>query len=287
MNSKPTTVGVSSEKNKSKKNYPIPISNGIFEHYPRLKDARWLLDLFVDWTTRELPNADGSRDGIVLGGKPIRDEEVARAFQFKISIRTARRWRDRLARSGYIKQNRTPIGYVIRVVKSKKWSRDIESGNGQKWPDRTAKNGRSEVQVVASQTGHDRQFRTTDRGQSNKDIAVQDKDEAVEAATSAAAFLLEQRSRSEWKELKLSPIGSLEFRKTWSGIYGTRLAGEKLSEVMERCILACGASKITVPRPFYESKRFVEQCEKNELTSLAAQKNDTEGDRFPRIVNER
>src|SRR5690348_9572537 len=95
----------SSEKEKHDgKNFRIPISNGIFEHYARLKDARWLLDLFIDWTTQEVPAPDGSRDGLVLGGKPIRDEDTARAFG--CTKRTTRRWRLRLAQFAYISQER-------------------------------------------------------------------------------------------------------------------------------------------------------------------------------------
>jgi hypothetical protein len=129
----------SSEKEKSPgKTYRIPISNGIFEHYPKLKVARWLLDLFVDWTTKEVPAGDGSFDGIVLGGKPICDEDTSAAFGIGgPSDRTTRRWRCRLAHHGYISQKRTPIGYVIRVKKSKKW---LEG---------SAKNGLSELPVVA------------------------------------------------------------------------------------------------------------------------------------------
>jgi len=48
------------------------------------------------------------------------------------------------------------VGYVIWVRKSKKWVR-LESHSeeviGQKRPDRVAKNGRSEVPVVADQIG--------------------------------------------------------------------------------------------------------------------------------------
>ena len=121
----------------SEKTFRIPISNGIFGHYGRLKDARWLLDLFVDWTTKEIPAPDGSRDGLVLGGKPIRDEDTARPFKGQCTARTTRRWRQRLARFGYIRQLRTPVGYVIRVTKSKKWAHPgipAEKVNGQKWP---------------------------------------------------------------------------------------------------------------------------------------------------------
>jgi hypothetical protein len=139
------------KENRNGKNFRIPISNGIFEHYGRLKDARWLLDLFVDWTTKEIPSPNGSRDGIVLGGKPIRDEDTACAFGGQCSARTTRRWRQRLAKFGYISQKRTPMGYVIRVKKSKKWAHAQEDTGviDQKWPVRTTDHGRSELPIMA------------------------------------------------------------------------------------------------------------------------------------------
>jgi len=84
-------VASSGKGRRDEKNFKIPISNGIFEHYGRLKDARWLLDLFVDWTTKEVPASNGGLDGIVLGGKPIRDEDTACAFRGQCSTRTTRR----------------------------------------------------------------------------------------------------------------------------------------------------------------------------------------------------
>jgi hypothetical protein len=249
------------KERRDEKTFKIPISNGIFEHYGRLKDARWLLDLFIDWTTKEVPGANGRLDGIVLGGKPIRDEDTACAFRGQCSARTTRRWRQRLSRYGYISQKRTPVGYVIRVMKSKKWVRleAMPSGViGQKWPDRSAKNGRSEVPDVAGQNGHDRQFRTTDHGRSNKDSAVQGRDKAVEEATTAAALLSKEGQNPEWKTINLAPCGSEQFRKAWKEIYGKSLTDERDSDVMERCIIACRQSCIDVPRSFYEAKRRVE-----------------------------
>lgn len=265
MQNNAAVAATSSKKDRAnEKTYRIPISNGIFAHYPRLRDARWLLDLFVDWTTREIPNPDGSRDGLVLGGKPIRDEDTASPFG--CSDRTTRRWRQRLARYGYISQKRTPVGYVIRVMKSKKWALlkpDAQAVSGQKWPVRTDKNVRSELPSVAGQSGHDRQFRTTDRVRSNKDSAVQDSDGAVEAAASAAADLLKRRTEDEWKNIGLAPVGSPVFQKAWEEIYVESFEDEKISDVMERCILACKQSGISIPKPFYDAKRRVEGREGN------------------------
>ena len=159
------------------------------------------------------------------------------------------------------------MGYVIRVLKSKKWvpleahSKEV---SGQKWPDRVAKNGRSEVPVVADLTGHDRQFRTTDRGRSNKDNAVQGKDKAVEEATAAASLLLKRRKEPEWNDIDLAPCGSERFQKIWHGIYGDGAEDERVSDVMERCIVACQQSGIPVPKPFFDAKRRVESGEADE-----------------------
>ena len=80
----------------------------------------------------------------------------------------------------------------------------------------------------------------------------------VEATTTAAAALLKRAKDEEWKTIDLPPAGSEKFQKTWESIYGGRLANEKLSDVMERCILACRETNVTVPKPFFEAKRKVE-----------------------------
>jgi hypothetical protein len=250
----------SSEKEKSRvKTYRIPISNGIFEHYPKLKDARWLLDLFVDWTTKEVPAGDDSFDGIVLGGKPICDEDTSEAFGIGgPSARTTRRWRCRLAHHGYISQKRTPIGYGIRVKKSKKW------------PERSAKNGLSELPVVADLTGHDRQFRTTSCGRANKDSAVQDKDRAVEEAAAASPGG-ETKSKPHpcWKVVGLKPCGTLKFCRGWEDAYEAAPTGEDLVDLMESFIQYCQAKKIPVPPPFYRAKHRMQAEENKESDEMS------------------
>jgi hypothetical protein len=252
----------SSEKTHGK-TYRIPVSNGIFEHYPRLKDSRWLLDLYVDWTTREVPVADGSFDGLVLGGKPIRDEDTAGAF--KCSPRTTRRWRQRLARYGYVSQLRTPNGYVIRVKKSKKWP---------KGPDKV---GRSELSNVADQTGHGRQFRSTDHGRCNKTVQGQDKDVAVEDAAAPANLGLKEKGRkirkAAWDVIGIERSGSARFCEAWEEIYRESSDEKSLVVVMERGIQHCKASGILIPPLFFKAKRRIEQEEDNrendEITRVA------------------
>ncbi|MHB8486603.1 MAG: hypothetical protein ACYDCM_12885 [Candidatus Acidiferrales bacterium] len=103
----------------SRKTFRIPVSTGVFEHYPKIGEAIWLLLFYVDRTTDEIPAPDGRRVGRVLGGCPMRDAEVAAAF--KCSTRTVNRWRRHLTEHGYIRSLRTPYGCVIEVVNSQKW----------------------------------------------------------------------------------------------------------------------------------------------------------------------
>ena len=131
-----TTSSENSEKEKvSGQTYRLPIWNGILEHCSKIKDAIWLLLLFIDWTTEEAAAAGRSADrggtgrlvGIVRGGIVVSDGIIAKKFP-GITGKTTRRWRERLASHGFISQDRKNYGYVIRVLKSKKW--DAEGAEG-------------------------------------------------------------------------------------------------------------------------------------------------------------
>jgi hypothetical protein len=109
----------STEKEKT---FRIPVSNGIFEHYVHLRDALWLLLWYIDRTTQEVEDTPRLKVGIVRGGVPTRDSAVAESFF--CDKKTICRWRNRLAKLGYISQRITPFGAVVRVNKSKKWFAD-------------------------------------------------------------------------------------------------------------------------------------------------------------------
>lgn len=107
------------ESSTAKKTFRIPVSTGIFDHCLRIGGAIWLLLFCIDRTTEEVRMPDGRYTGRVLGGRPLRDAEVAAIFG--CSTRTVMRWRRRLTRGGYIRSRRTPYGSVIEVVNSQKW----------------------------------------------------------------------------------------------------------------------------------------------------------------------
>jgi hypothetical protein len=106
-------------ENQNDRVYFFRVSNGIFEHWRRIQNALWLFEWYIDKTTREDDQPDGSKVGLVLGGMPVRDCEVATVFG--CSRRIAFEWRQHLQSQGYIDAKRTPYGYVIKVKNSKKW----------------------------------------------------------------------------------------------------------------------------------------------------------------------
>ena len=102
-----------------KQNHWFPVSNGIFEHRKKIKDALWLFLRYIDRTTVEKEGGDGGKVGLVFRGAPIKDIRVA--SELHCTKRTVCTWRRRLQACGYIKATRTPNGYTIKVLKSKKW----------------------------------------------------------------------------------------------------------------------------------------------------------------------
>ena len=97
-------------------NYIVPFSNGALTpvHVRKIGPAFPLFLLYEDRVTTGKGKA-----GIVLGGKPVTDEEAAE--KLGLHPKTAARHRERLERHGYISTKATGRGYSIRVRKSKKW----------------------------------------------------------------------------------------------------------------------------------------------------------------------
>lgn len=117
----------------AKPTFKIPVSNGILtpEHYQRMGDGVWYFMWCVDRTTKELADGTGSVYGIVLGGMPCHDQNIARSFG--VHVNTVRAWRIKLTKEKYIQTTRTPNGYSIKVLKSKKWPQRLtENSESQK-----------------------------------------------------------------------------------------------------------------------------------------------------------
>ena len=97
-------------------NHIVPFSNGALRspHVKLIGPAFPLFLLFEDKVT-----AGEGTDGLVLRGRPVTDEQLAKALG--VHPKTAAAHRIRLEEHGYIKTLRTGRGYIVRVRKSKKW----------------------------------------------------------------------------------------------------------------------------------------------------------------------
>jgi hypothetical protein len=97
-----------------KESRPIPLWNGVFEHYHRIGDALWEFLWCVDAITKE---KDGI--GLVLGGTPVKLKRIV--ADLKADKETVRRHLKNLADENYIRVRRTPYGQIIEVLNSKKF----------------------------------------------------------------------------------------------------------------------------------------------------------------------
>jgi hypothetical protein len=102
-------------KNGDKESHPIPLWNGVFEHYGRIGDALWEFAWCIDRITEE---RDGV--GIVLGGSPVKLLAIVKALKGS-DKETVRRHLKKLVDGKYIRMRRTPYGQVIEVFNSKKF----------------------------------------------------------------------------------------------------------------------------------------------------------------------
>jgi hypothetical protein len=188
---------------RGKRKFWIPVWNGIFEHREKMTDALWLFLWYIDKTTREEDGGEGGKVGRVLGGKPIRDSEVAPELQ--CTKRTICTWRNRLQKHGYIKVIRTPYGYTVRVLKSKKWfGKNPEphsaetaegSGSGKTVPRDSPVASQSERQIP-SQTGKqaDNLIKTTQENTKRSDITRTNQPSQTDGLVSRLAQLFHAKT---------------------------------------------------------------------------------------------
>ena len=146
----------------------------------------------------------------------------------------------------------------VQLIDPKSWRRKIIYVPRMlelldEWTARRMRSGNSRVT---------REQLRSDSGKSRVREEVEKEAEAeVEGAIAAAAALSEKQNSEEWEVINLTPVGSMKFQKIWEAICRERPATEEVSDAMERCIVACQQSGISVPKPFYDAKRRVENRE--------------------------
>jgi Mn-dependent DtxR family transcriptional regulator len=98
------------------KGFGIYVQNDLLEpkHHDAMGRAIWL----YLWCLDKMTSIKEDGTGIVLGGKPIKLEEIQK--DLSLTDRTYTRYIVRLQEFGYISTVRTPYGYTIKVTKAKK-----------------------------------------------------------------------------------------------------------------------------------------------------------------------
>jgi len=183
--------------------HPIYVWNGVLEakHRKRIGEAIWEFLWCLDRITQE---RDGV--GLVLGGKPVKCEDVAEGFG--VSERTTRRHFDILEREGYIERTLTPYGYTIRVRNSRKF-RVKEVGQECPTSNRTGRTNLSDLTGQECPTSPDKSVRP------NKEKAVEEASEEAAAANPPD---------SVWSFLRISPCGPASFRALLGSRWDSRSA---------------------------------------------------------------
>jgi hypothetical protein len=224
-----------------KDSHPIPLWNGVFEHYDRIGDAFWEFAWCIDKVTEE---RDGV--GIVLGGAPVKVPTIV--ADLKGSRReTVRRHMDVLESENYIRRRRTPYGHVIEVLNSRKfgiWKREKPQNS-------VSLTGEKPIFGVEKPTG----------GCQKPKIDTNKEDTAVTQQYSAVAVF--------WKEAGINPASLAgPFRKTCEDLLPTR-NGQRLGEFMGACM---DAWKVlggkTYPPAFAKAKARIVAKEKEQVGRL-------------------
>ena len=98
------------------KGFYIEIKNDLLEpkHVKAMGQAIWV----YMWCLDKMTSVDESGVGKILGGKPIKSEDIAK--ELGVSRRYISTHLIRLSKTGYLNTKRTPYGYSITVNKAKK-----------------------------------------------------------------------------------------------------------------------------------------------------------------------
>ncbi|MFJ7839887.1 hypothetical protein ACIQXG_10430 [Lysinibacillus sphaericus] len=107
----------------------FPVFTGLLteEHVEKIGPALWEFLWLIAKTTKETAE-NGETIGIVLGGRPIKNVEIAESLG--TSLRSTERNISRLKKYGYIDTKRTPYGNIFKVKNSKKFYKDRTVKNG-------------------------------------------------------------------------------------------------------------------------------------------------------------
>lgn len=227
-----------------KDSHPVPIWNGIFEHYERIGDALWEFEKCIDWITEE---RDGV--GIVLGGKPIKVSEIVAAIKGS-KKETVRRHMDTLENENFIRRRRTPYGHVIEVLNSRKfgiWKHSKEKPQ-------------NDVSLPQEKPIHGSEKPTG--GLEKPKNSINKEDAAVDSAEDAAVKR-PARDAGVWNLLGIRPEEMHpEFRELCEGLYANK-NGQPMSEFVGVCMNLWASRRNKIPPQFARAASRIREEAKN------------------------
>jgi hypothetical protein len=169
------------------KGFGIEIKNDLLDpkHFERMGISVWLYMWLID----KMTSISEEGEGKVLGGKPIKFEDVGP--EIGISERTYNRWISMLEKGKYIKTLRTPYGLVLTVLKAHK-----------KFNKRYAKNGgtgKGEIRQICPSDTPDVAVLNTKSGGSNKTVSVDSIKDLPEAPPSGPIKVFSsEETKKKW-----------------------------------------------------------------------------------------
>ncbi len=243
---------VQSNKKSSEKRNPgfVKLRKGAREHLSRMSSHAWklysLLLMAAEWK--------GERRGT------YESNYVDIAQELHWNLRMLQRIMHELREKGYVAIVGAANQYENTLITILKYDQDVAlfGADAGVASNRAADSGADSGSDTCVGSKPSRSQSTKVLGAPKK---LRSKEEEEEEASTA---LLEKQNPKEWEVVGLTPVGTPKFQKAWGTFYGDSLPTEKLSDVMERCIMSCQQSGIPVPRPFYEAKRRVENSEEGE-----------------------
>jgi len=242
---------------KARKSYPLPFWSGFFErkHYEAMGGGPvFLFGYLVNKTTRENCGNDGKL-GIVLGGKPIRDDEIAKHYD--INRKTVARFREILIKEKYIDCQRTPYGYRYTVRKSKKFGIWSE----KKQPERSD----NPVQSEGLEMRQNCPERSDNSVRNKEDLAV---DHVVKQQQPGA---LPKPEDSVWSFLGIESCGPHRFRSLLESRWNSR-NGEPASVVIGSTVDAWEKADGQKPARCAPLFRALDDLRKRESSTRALKK---------------
>jgi hypothetical protein len=236
----------SARKYGDKVSHVIPVWNGILEHRKRMGNAIWEFLWCLDRITDETEGV-----GRVLGGQPVTLRRIAKDVPGS-DLETVRLHLETLVKEKYIRRRRTPYGYVIEVLNSRK--REI-------WKSEKRQNAVSPGQEKPQNTGRE----TVKHGERNLKTGVNKEDKAVQVPVTKQ----QQPACELWQLLRLDPSKlPPPFCAICEGLFATK-GDQGLGELVGVCMDRWQDQGKKIPAPFARAAKEVRQRETTANTSAA------------------